>query len=189
MIVSELNRKFRPCDSINNIVGGSVRIPPISSRTSQMARSIEELLPVKALGSNQHLLHRLQPIIRVQRVWRAGERRWLMAHELLVLAPGWNWWWRWWKWCLLLLRPPLLAHLLSLLVHLLAFLSHLRMHICHGVSHLLHYSHLGCNYGISSGWWRIWRIHLSLLLWLSEYPPTVSIGGRSIPPPFLVLTI
>jgi hypothetical protein len=81
---------------------------------------------------------------------------------------------------LLLLRPSLLAHLLSLLAHLLAFLSHLRMYIHHGVSHQLHYPHQSCNYGISSGWWRIWkirRIHLFfLLLWLFKYPPIVSIG-------------
>jgi hypothetical protein len=31
--------------------------------------------------------------------------------------------------------------------------------------------------GVSSGWWRLWRIHLRLLLlWLSKYPPSVSIG-------------
>jgi hypothetical protein len=171
MVVSELSRKFHPCDSISSIMGSSVRIPPISSRTSQTTRSIENLLPVGALGNNQHLLHRLQPIISVQRIWRAGERRWLVAHELSMLVPGWNWWW-WWQWCLLLLRPSLLVHFLPLLV----FLLHLCMHICYDVSHLLHYLHLGCNCGISSGWWGIWRIHLSLLLWLSKYPPTVSIG-------------
>jgi hypothetical protein len=38
----------------------------------------------------------------------------------------------------------------------------------------VHYPHLSYNCGISSGWW---RIHLSLLLWLSKYPPSVSIGG------------
>jgi hypothetical protein len=80
-------------------------------------------------------------------------------------------------------------HLLSLLAHLLAFLLHLRVHIRHSISHLLHYLHLGCNCWISSGWWRIQRIHLGLLLLLSKYPLIVWIGGRSIPPPFLVLTI
>jgi hypothetical protein len=99
------------------------------------------------------------------------------AHKFSVLIPGWNWWWRWWwQWCLLLLHPPLLAHLLSLLVHLLAFLPHLRMHIRHSISHLLHYPHLGRNFSINIGWWRIRRIHLGLLL-LSKYPPIVSIGG------------
>jgi hypothetical protein len=34
----------------------------------------------------------------------------------------------------------------------------------------------GCNYGISFGWWRLWRIHLRLLLLLSTYPLSVSIG-------------
>ena len=47
----------------------------------------------------------------------------------------------------------------------------------HSISHLLHYPHLGCNCWISSGWWRIWRIHLGLLLLLSKYPLIVSIGG------------
>jgi hypothetical protein len=76
------------------------------------------------------------------------------------------------------LHPPLLAHLFPLLAHLLAFLPHLCVHIYHSVSHLLHYPHLGCNCWISTGWWRIWRIHLYfLLLWLSKYPPTVSIVG------------
>jgi hypothetical protein len=170
-------------------VGSSVRIPPISSMTSKTTRSIENLLPVRALSNIQHLLHKLQPIISVQRTQRAGERRWLVAHKLLVLVLGWNWWW-WRQWCLLLLRPSLLVHLFSPLAHLLAFLSHLRVHIHHSIIHLLHYPHLGCNCWISSGWWRIWRVHLCLLLlWLSKYPPTVSIGGRSIPPSFLVLTI
>jgi hypothetical protein len=180
MIVSELSSKFRPCDIINNIMGSSVRIPSISSRTSQTTRSIEILLPVRALGENQHLLHRLQPIIIVQRIWRAGERRWLRAHELPVLVPGWNWWWWWWQWCLLLLHPPLLTHLLSLslLTNLLAFLPHLHVHIRHSISHLLHYPYLGCNCWISPSWWRIWRIHLCLLLLLlSKYPLIVSIGG------------
>jgi hypothetical protein len=27
-----------------------------------------------------------------------------------------------------------------------------------------------------SFWWRRWRIYLRLLLWLSKYPPSVSIG-------------
>jgi hypothetical protein len=44
MIVSELSSKFRPCDSINSIVGSNVRIPPISSRTSKSTRSIENVL-------------------------------------------------------------------------------------------------------------------------------------------------
>jgi hypothetical protein len=150
-------------------VGSSVRIPPISSRASQTTRSIENLLLVRALCNNQHLLHRLQPIITVQRIWRAGERWWLVAHELPVLVPGWNWWWWWlWRWCLLLLHPLLLAQLIPLLVHLLAFLPHLRVHIRHSISHLLHYLHLGCNYWISSGSWRICRIHLCLLLFLSK---------------------
>jgi hypothetical protein len=70
-----------------------------------------------------------------------------------------------------------LAYILSLLEHLLAFLPHLRVHICHGVCHMLHYPHLGWYYGISSNWWRLWRIHLRLLLlWLSKYPLSVSIG-------------
>jgi hypothetical protein len=50
------------------------------------------------------------------------------------------------------------------------------MHIFHSISHLLHHLHLGCNYWISSGWWRIRRIHLSLLLLLSKYPPIEWIG-------------
>jgi hypothetical protein len=80
---------------------------------------------------------------------------------------------------LLSLLAHLLAYILSLLVHLLAFLPHLHVHIRHGVYHLLHYPHLGCNCGISSGWWRLWRIHLRLLLlWLSKYPPSVSIGRK-----------
>jgi hypothetical protein len=67
---------------------------------------------------------------------------------------------------------------LSLLSYLLAFLPHLRVHIRNSISHLLHYPHVGYNCGISSGWWRIWRVHLCLLLlWLSKYPPTLSIGG------------
>jgi hypothetical protein len=67
---------------------------------------------------------------------------------------------------------------LSLLVHLLAFLPHLCVHVRHSICYLLHYLHLGCNSWISSGWWRIGMIHLFLLLlWLSKYPPTVSIGG------------
>jgi hypothetical protein len=75
------------------------------------------------------------------------------------------------------LLAHLLAYMLSLLAHLLAFLPHLRMHIHHGVCHLLHYLHLGNNCGISSGWWRLWRIHLNWLwLGLSKYPPSVSIG-------------
>jgi hypothetical protein len=89
---------------------------------------------------------------------------------------------------LLLLHPPFLAYLFSLLaqlptylfsflVHLLAFLLHLSMHICHGIYHLLHHPHLCCNQWVSSNWWRLWRIHLRLLLlWLSKYPPSVSIG-------------
>jgi hypothetical protein len=93
MKVSELSSKFRLGDSISSIVGSSVGIPPISSKTSQTSRSIEDLLLVRALCNNQHLLHRLQPIISVQRIWRVGERRWLVAHELSVLVPGWNWWW------------------------------------------------------------------------------------------------
>jgi hypothetical protein len=69
------------------------------------------------------------------------------------------------------------SDILSLLEHLLVFLPHLRVHIRHGVYHLLHYPHLGCNSGISSGWWRMWGIHLRLLLlWLSKYPPSVPIG-------------
>jgi hypothetical protein len=67
---------------------------------------------------------------------------------------------------------------LSLLAHLLAFLPHLCVHVRHSICHLLHYPHLGCNSWVSSGWWRIGRIILFLLLlWLSIYPPTVSIGG------------
>jgi hypothetical protein len=55
---------------------------------------------------------------------------------------------------------------------------HLRVHVRHSIYHLLHYPHLGYNSWVSSGWWRIWRIHLFfLLLWLSKYPLTVSIGG------------
>jgi hypothetical protein len=178
MIVSELSSKLCPCDSISSIVGSSVGIPPINSRTSQTTRSIENLLPVRALCNDQHLLHRLQPIISLQRIWRVGERRWLVPHELPVLVLGWNWWWWWWwQWFLLLLHPSLLAHLLPLLVHLLTLLSHLHMHICHSINHLLHYPHLGCNCWISPGWWRIWRIHFCLLLLLSKYPPIVSIGG------------
>jgi hypothetical protein len=66
---------------------------------------------------------------------------------------------------------------LSLLAHLLVFLPHLRMLVHHSIYHLLHYPHLGCNCWISTGWWRIWRVHICLLLlWLSKYPPTVSIG-------------
>jgi hypothetical protein len=152
MIISELSRKLRPCDSISSIVGSSVGIAPINSRTSKMTRSIENLLPVRALTNIQHLLHRLQPIISVQRIWRAGELLWLVAHELPVLVPGWNCWWRlWWQWRLLLLRPSLLAHLLSLLAHLFTFLTHLRVHIHHSISNLLHYPHLSCNYWIIPG--------------------------------------
>jgi hypothetical protein len=181
MIVSELSYKFHPCHSISSIMGSSVRIPPISSRTSQTTKSIKNLLLVRALCNVQHLLHRLQPIISVKRIWRANEHRWLVAHEFTVLVPGWNWWWRWWQWCLLLLRPSLLAHLLSLLAHLLVFLPYLRMHIRHSISHLLHYLHLGCNCWISFGWWRIWRIrmiHLGLLLLLSKYPPVEWVGRQ-----------
>jgi hypothetical protein len=153
MIISELSSKFRLGDSISSIVGSSVRIPPISSRTGKTTRSIDNLLPVRALCNNQHLLHRLQPIINMQRIWRASECRWLVAHELSVLVPGWNWWWWWRQWCLLLSHQPLLTHLLShilpFLTRLLAFLPHLRMHICHSINHLLHHLHLGCNYWIS----------------------------------------
>jgi hypothetical protein len=68
-----------------------------------------------------------------------------------------------------------LTYILSFLAHLLAFLPHLCMHVRHGICHLLHYPHLGSNCRISTGWWRLWRIHLKLLLWSSEYPPSVSI--------------
>jgi hypothetical protein len=177
VIVSELSSKLCLGDSISSIVDSGVRIPPISSRTSKTTRSIENLLPVRALCNNQHLLHKLQPIISVQRIWRAGKRRWLVAHELPVLVLRWNWWWWWWwQWCLLLLHPSFLAHLLPLLAHLLMLMSHLRMHICHSISHLLHHLHLGCNYLISSGWWRIQRIHLCLLLLLSKCPPVEWVG-------------
>jgi hypothetical protein len=99
-----------------------------------------------------------------------------VAHKFLVLVQGWKWWWRWWQWDLLPPPHPLLMHLLThilpFLAHFLAFLSHLRMHLCHCIIHLLHYPHLGCNHWISSGWWRIWRVHLCLLL-LFKYPLVV----------------
>jgi hypothetical protein len=125
----------------------------------------------------------------MEEIWRASEGRRLVAHKFPVFVPGWKWRWWWWQWCLLLLLlrssllvyllsllAHLLAYILSLLAHLLAFLPHLCMHVRHGICHLLHYPHLGSNCGISSGWWRLWRIHLRLLLWLSEYLPSVSIG-------------
>jgi hypothetical protein len=78
-------------------------------------------------------------------IWRAGERRWLVAHELPVLVPGWTWWW-WRQWCLLLSHHSLLAyllpHFLPLLAHLLTLLPHLRLHILHRVRHLLQHLHL-----------------------------------------------
>jgi hypothetical protein len=82
---------------------------------------------------------------------------------------------------LLLLRPSLLAYLLSLLTHFLAYifslLPHLCMHVRHSICHLLHYPYLGSNCEISSDWWRLWRIHRSWLwLGLSKYPLSVSIG-------------
>jgi hypothetical protein len=137
-------------------------------REPSPGRSIRQCLASSQLTST---------IIGMQRIWRAVEGRWLVAHKFLLLVPGWKWWWWWWwwQWCLLLLHPPLLAHLLPCSVHLLAFLPHLRMHIRHIISHLLNYLHLGCNSWVSSGWW---RIHLFfLLLWLSKHPLTVSIGG------------
>jgi hypothetical protein len=78
---------------------------------------------------------------------------------------------------LLSLLAHLLAYIFSLLAHFLAFLPHLRVHIRHSVSHLLHYPHLCCNSWVNNCWWRWRRIHLRLLLlWLSKYPSSVSIG-------------
>jgi hypothetical protein len=111
-----------------------------------------------------------------------------VAHEFPVLVPGWNWWWRWrqWRLLLLLLHPSLLTYLLPLLAHLPAYifsflahflmlLLHLCVHVCHSVRHLLHYLHLGSNNWISTNWWRIWGIHLCLLL-LSKHPSVIWIG-------------
>ena len=69
-----------------------------------------------------------------------------------------------------------------LLAHLLAFLPHLRVHIRHGGCHMLHYPYLCCNsYGGSisgcccCGCLNILRV--------------CRLGGRSIPPLFLIFTI
>jgi hypothetical protein len=41
MVVSELCGEFRPSNSISSVMGSNIRIPPISSRTSQTTKSIE----------------------------------------------------------------------------------------------------------------------------------------------------
>jgi hypothetical protein len=57
MVVSELCSKFCPGNSIGSIMGSSVGVLPISSGASKATRSIEHLLPVRALSDIKHLLH------------------------------------------------------------------------------------------------------------------------------------
>jgi hypothetical protein len=57
MVVSELCSKFSLSNSIGSIMGSSVGVPPISSEANETTRSIEYLLPIRALSDIKHLLH------------------------------------------------------------------------------------------------------------------------------------
>jgi hypothetical protein len=57
MVVSELCSKLCLGDIIGSIMGRSVGVPPISSGASKTTRSIDHLLPIRALSDIKHLLH------------------------------------------------------------------------------------------------------------------------------------
>jgi hypothetical protein len=88
MIVPEMCRKFCLDNSVSNSMGSTVGVPPVSSGASEATRCVEHLLPISTLNNVEHLIHCLQPIISMKRIWRAGECGWLVTHEFPVLVLG-----------------------------------------------------------------------------------------------------
>jgi hypothetical protein len=73
MVLPEFVPELLPGDGVGGVMGCGVSIPPICSGPFQSASSIKGLLPVSTLDDVQHLLHRLDPVVGVQRIRRVRE--------------------------------------------------------------------------------------------------------------------
>src|SRR5688572_12365032 len=156
MVPTETLAEFLPSDGFGVSMGGEVGLPPGLGCSPQLAGTIQNLLPVVALGGTQLPFHCAQPVFCIHGVSRMGEGRRMPSHELTTLIP-WH-----------------LGHLhLQLGLGLLLSLLHGCQSLPNGLHCLsLHQEHLlHCH----RGWWgRLPLLFLLLVLLLLLSTPVAS---------------
>jgi hypothetical protein len=68
VLLPELVPELLPGDGVGGVMSCGVSIPLICGGSFQSAQSIKNLLPISTLDDVQHLLHRLDPVISLQRI-------------------------------------------------------------------------------------------------------------------------
>ena len=86
MVLTKAISEFFPGDSVGVGMGGEVRLPPRLGCSSQQTRTIQNFLPVVALGGVQLPLHSAQPIFSIHGVRRMSEYRGMTSHEFSTLV-------------------------------------------------------------------------------------------------------
>jgi hypothetical protein len=80
--------EFFPGDGIGVGMGGEIGLPPRLSCSSQQTGTIQNFLPVVALGGMQLPLHSAQPIFSIHGVRRVSEYWGMTSHEFSTLVLG-----------------------------------------------------------------------------------------------------
>jgi hypothetical protein len=143
---TEVLLKFLPSYGVCVGVCCSEDIPPVGRDAFKPSRSVQDLLPVIALGNVQFLSDDLKPVIGIQGINRMRESRRMVAHEILMLVSSLG--------CILLLMLVLLVLLVLLILLNLLYRS----------SESLQKLHLRCDELLHVGiWWRWWQLLTTLV--------------------------
>jgi hypothetical protein len=88
MVLTEAISEFFLGDGIRVGMGGEIGLPPKLGCSSQQMGTIQNFLPVVALGGVQLPLHSAQPIFSIHGVRRVSECWGMTSHEFNMLVPG-----------------------------------------------------------------------------------------------------
>jgi hypothetical protein len=95
MVLTEAISKFFLGDCVGVGMRGEIGLPPRLSCSSQQTGTIQNFLPVVALGGVQLPLHSVQPVFSIHGVRRVSEHWGMTSHKFRTLVPGHlrlRWW-------------------------------------------------------------------------------------------------
>ena len=88
MVLTKATSELFPGNGVRVGMGGEIGLPPRLGYSSQQTKTIQNFLPIVALGGVQLLLHSAQPIFSIHGVRRVSERWGMTSHEFSTLVSG-----------------------------------------------------------------------------------------------------